>query len=64
MRRKRHYEEKTISILKKHEAGALAADLARRPGVAENTIYRRTSKYGSMDVSNSRRLRELAAENR
>jgi putative transposase len=41
-------EEKIISILKEHEAGASAADLSRRHGVAENSIYRWKAKYGCM----------------
>jgi putative transposase len=40
MKRKRYAEERIISILKEHEAGASMPDLARRHGVAENTLYR------------------------
>lgn len=64
MKRKRYSEEKIISILKEHEAGASAQDLSRRHGVATNTIYRWKSKYGGMEVSEAKRLRELEAENR
>lgn len=63
MKRKRYTEEKIISILKEHEAGATVADLSRRHGVVENTIYRWKSKYGGMEVSEAKRLRELEAEN-
>ena len=64
MKRKRYTEEKIISILKQHEAGASVPDLARRHGVAENTIYRWKSKFGGMEVSDAKKLRELEAENR
>ena len=64
MKRKRYTEEKIISILKEHEAGASVPDLARRHGVAENTIYRWKSKFGGMAVSEATRLRELEEENR
>lgn len=64
MKRKRYSEEKIISILKEHEAGASVPDLARRHGVAENTIYRWKSKFGGMEVSEAKRLRELEEENR
>ena len=64
MKRKRYTEEKIISILKEHEAGAPVPDLARRHGVAENTIYRWKSKFGGMEVSEAKRLRELEEENR
>jgi len=63
MKRKRYTEEQIISILKEHEAGASAPDLSRRHGVAENTIYRWKSKFGGMEVSEAKRLRELEAEN-
>jgi putative transposase len=64
MKRKRYTEEKIISILKEHDAGASVPDLSRRHGVAENTIYRWKSKFGGMEVSDAKRLRELEAENR
>ena len=64
MKRKRYSEEQIISILKEHEAGASAADLARRHGVAENSIYRWKAKYGGLEVADAKRLRELEAENR
>lgn len=64
MKRKRYSEEKIISILKEHEAGASVPDLARRHGVAENTVYRWKSKFGGMEVSEAKRLRELEEENR
>jgi len=63
MKRKRFTEEQIITILKEHEAGARVPDLAREHGVVENTIYRWKAKYGGMEVSEARRLRELEAEN-
>ena len=63
MKRKRYSEEKIISILKEHEAGASVPDLSRRHGIVENTIYRWKSKYGGMEISEAKRLRELASEN-
>ena len=63
MKRKRYTEEKIISILKEHEAGASVSDMARRYGIAENTIYRWKSKFGGMEVSEAKRLRELEQEN-
>ena len=63
MKRKRYTEEQIISILKAHEAGASVPDLSRRHGIAENTIYRWKSRFGGMEVSEAKRLRELEAEN-
>ena len=56
MKRKRYSEEKIISILKEHEAGAPVPDIARRHGIAENTIYRWKSKFGGMEISEAKRL--------
>ncbi len=63
MKRKRYSEEQIISILRQHEAGRAMVDLAREHGIAENTLYRWKSKYGGMEVSEAKRLRELEAEN-
>lgn len=63
MKRKRFTEEQIIKILKEHEAGVRVPDLARQHGVCENTLYRWKSKYGGMEVSEAKRLRELEAEN-
>ena len=63
MKRKNYPEEKIIAILKEHEAGASVPELSRRHGIAENTIYRWKSKYGGMEVSEAKRLRQLEQEN-
>ncbi len=63
MKRKRYTEEQIISILKEHEAGTRVPELSRRHGVSENTIYRWKSKFGGMEVSEAKRLRELEQEN-
>ena len=46
------------------EAGELVRDVCRDVGIAENTYYRWKAKYGGMDVSEARRLKELEVENR
>lgn len=63
MKRKQYSQEKIISILKQHEAGRSMVGLAREHGIAQNTLYRCKSKYGRMEVSEAKRLRELEAEN-
>ena len=63
MKRKRYSEEQIISILKEHEAGTSVPELSRRHGVVENTIYRWKSKFGGMEISEAKRLRELEQEN-
>ena len=63
MKRTRFSEEQIIGVLKEAEAGAKTADLARRHGVSEATIYNWKSKYGGMEVSEAARLKALEDEN-
>jgi putative transposase len=63
MKRKRFSEEQIIGVLREHEAGAKTADLARKHGVSEATIYNWKAKYGGLDVSEAKRLKALEEEN-
>ena len=63
MKRKRCSEEQIISILNEREAGASAADLARKHGVAEQPVHRWKSKYGGMTAPDLKRLKRLEGEN-
>lgn len=59
MKRARFTEEQIIAVLKEHEPGAKAADLARKHGVSEATLYNWKAKFGGMDVSEAKRLKQL-----
>ena len=63
MKRARFTEEQIIGILKEHEAGVPIADLCRKHGVSNASLYKWKSKYGGMDVSEARRLKALEHEN-
>lgn len=63
MKRIRFTEEQIIGVLKESEAGEKTADVARRHGVSEATIYNWKAKYGGLEVSEAKRLRALEDEN-
>jgi putative transposase len=63
MKRSRFTEDQIIGILKEHEAGVAVADLCRKHGVSNASIYKWKAKYGGMDVSEARRLKALEEEN-
>ena len=64
MKRSRFTEEQIIAVLKEHELGSKTADLCRKHGMSEATLYNWKAKYGGMDVSEAKRLRALEEENR
>ncbi|WP_259259048.1 MULTISPECIES: IS3 family transposase [Bradyrhizobium] len=63
MKRSRFSEEQIIGILKEHEAGVSVADLCRKHGVSDASIYKWKAKFGGMEVSEAKRLKTLEDEN-
>ena len=63
MKRKRFPEEQIIGVLKESEAGAKTDDICRRHGISSATFYPWRKKYGGMDASKAKRLREFEIEN-
>jgi putative transposase len=61
--KKRFTEEQIIGFLKEAEAGVPAAELCRRHGFSEASFYLWRNKFGGMNVSDAKRLKELEAEN-
>lgn len=63
MKRSRFSEEQIIGILKQAEAGIKVIDLCRQNGISDATFYKWRSKYGGMEISEAKRLRQLEEEN-
>ena len=63
MKKSRFSEEKIISILKEADAGVKAVELCRKYGMGNATFYKWKARYGGLDVSQLRRLKELELEN-
>lgn len=64
MKRKRFTEEQIVRALKENESGRPAKEICRDLGVSTNTFYNWRKKYGGMDRSQLKKLKELEAENR
>ena len=61
--KKRFTEEQIIGFLREAEAGLAVAELYRRHGFSEASYYLWRSKFGGMNVSDAKRLKELETEN-
>ena len=64
MKKSRFTDSQILAILKENEAGAKVADLCREHGMSDATFYKWRAKFGGMDASLMKRLRELEEENR
>ena len=64
MKRTRFSENQIIKILKEAETGIPVTDLCRTHGFSRSSFYKWKAKYGGMEASDLRRLRQLEEENR
>ena len=59
MRKSRFTETQTIGMIKEQEAGLTVAEVCRKHGISTASFYKLKAKYGGMDVSDARRLKQL-----
>jgi putative transposase len=64
MRQSHFTEEQIIGVLKQGEGGMKTAEICRQQGISSATYYKWKAKYGGLEVSEARRLRQLEDENR
>jgi putative transposase len=63
MRKSKYTEEQIIGFLRQVEAGMAVKDLCRKQGFSDASFYKWRAKYGGMNVSEAKRLKELESEN-
>lgn len=64
MKKSRFTESQIVKALKEYEAGRTSEDISRELGVNKATFYSWRKKYGGMETSELKRLKELEEENR
>ena len=64
MKKSRFTDSQVMAILKQNEAGASVPDLCREHGISSASVYKWRAKFGGMDASLMKRMKELEDENR
>ena len=62
MKKSRFSETQIVAILKQADAGLKVKDICRKHGISDATYYKWKSKYGGMEASDLKRVKELEAE--
>lgn len=64
MKKSRFTDSQILAILKQNEAATPVPELCREHGMSDAAFYKWRAKYGGMDASLMKRMKELEAENR
>lgn len=64
MKKKRHSVDQIMRILREADGGRSVLDICREHNISEQTFHRWKRKYGNMEISDAKRLKELEEENR
>lgn len=64
MKKSKFTESQIFGMLKQHENGVTTSEICRQNGISQATFYIWKNKYGGMQSSDIKKLRELEEENR
>lgn len=63
MKKKRFSEAQIVSIINQQETGKSVKDISREHGISDATFYNWKAKYGGMEISDVKRMKDLEEEN-
>lgn len=62
MKKTRFTESQIVAAIKKQEGGTTTKEVCREMGISEPTFYNWKAKYGGMEVSDVRKMKEMEVE--